>query len=163
MAWNGRRCFFKALTICDQVRTRSHQNRDGSTRRVMDQLNDTPRLILRIREGLHHDERHARRCSRHAGRIRDRAGLDVVLAGQNRRKRAIHPLDQLGPRSEVHAECERLESNCAQALLPGFQKQTDVGLAETIDRLHGIAHQKQSAAVARLPARGQLFEQLELA
>ena len=44
--------------------------------------------------------------------------------------------------------------------MPDLQKQTHFRLAETVNGLHGVAHQKQTASIARLPAAGQAFQQL---
>jgi hypothetical protein len=51
----------------------------------------------------------------------------------------------------------------ADTALADAQEEPDVGLAETVDRLHRIADHEQRPAVIRHPAAGQLFEQPDLA
>ncbi len=57
---------------------------------------------------------------------------------------------------------ERRERDRSDALARGFQKQRHLGLAETVDGLHRVAHDEERAAVALFPARGELREQLVL-
>ena len=46
--------------------------------------------------------------------------------------------------------------------MPDLQKQTHFRLAKTVNGLHGVAHQKQAAPIARFPATGQALQQLHL-
>ena len=43
-----------------------------------------------------------------------------------------------------------------------LDEQADLGLAEAVDGLHGIAHGEEAVAVAGLPAGGEAAQQVEL-
>src|SRR5205823_7195265 len=45
---------------------------------------------------------------------------------------------------------------------PGLQEESDLRLAEAVDRLHRVADEEERAAVALLPAGGEAFEQFPL-
>ena len=51
----------------------------------------------------------------------------------------------------------------ADALIADAQKEPDLGLAELVDRLHGIADHKERAPLPLLPADGQRLQKRKLA
>ena len=71
-------------------------------------------------------------------------------------------LDEAFLRAEVAPQSQRLEYQPAETVPLDAPEQGDLGLAETIDRLHGIAHEEQAAAVTGAPSGRQPCEQVEL-
>ena len=55
------------------------------------------------------------------------------------------------------------EPDVADAALADAQEESDVGLAEAVDRLHRVADDEQRPAVVRHPAARQFFDQADLA
>ncbi len=96
------------------------------------------------------------------GRVGHRAAMDVFRARHDPRESRVDPIDNPRMGAEVGREREGLETNAADSVMPCAQEETDFGLAEAVDRLHGIADQEERAAILRLPTRGELFDQLEL-
>src|SRR5258705_6641212 len=66
-------------------------------------------------------------------------------------------------RAKIGGERNRLQRDAGDACGTRAQEQPDLRFAETVNRLHRIAHRKYAAAVAWLPARGQLLDELVLA
>ena len=90
-------------------------------------------------------------------------GGDVFFCWKQLCKSIVDPIDNTLLRAEVDAKCERREAHAADAFMARTQIQTDFGLTEPIDRLHGVAHHEQRAAIVGLPTGGELGQQFMLA
>ncbi len=86
----------------------------------------------------------------------------IAAPGQQLRKRLVDPFDDARLRAEVVGKVEEIRLQFAYADVGDFQEQAHFRLAETVDGLHRVAHQEQTAAVALLPARGQRAQQVQL-
>ena len=95
-------------------------------------------------------------------RVGDGAGRDVLGAREDGAELVVHPVDDLRPGAEVARQPLRLQRQLAHASIATANEQTDVCLTEAVDGLHGIAHQKQAAAIVRAPSAGELFQQVQL-
>ena len=111
-------------------------------------------------------QRHCRRWLRIA---RGERGLESDRAAPRRTRRrhlskdAIDPIDQGPLRAEIARERQRLERHGTDSLPTlRIEKQADVGIAKTVDRLHRIADDEQRPGIARRPPGGQLFDQVAL-
>ena len=91
-------------------------------------------------------------------RVRHRAARRVVRRRQHLREHRVEPVHEELAGTEVAAQHQGLEVNAADARALRKQELRDLGVAEAVDRLHGVADAEQGAAVARLPAPGQRFE-----
>jgi hypothetical protein len=120
--------------------------------------------VAAANQGVHRNRRLGPgRVMRDGVRIGHGPGGNVFRGRQDLREGIVHPLDNAGLRTEVDAEGQRFEPHRADAVVARAQVQANLGLAETVDRLHRIADHEQRAAVARLPAGGEALEQRELA
>ncbi|CAM3664292.1 hypothetical protein ACMA110817_23570 [Achromobacter marplatensis] len=94
--------------------------------------------------------------------VGDCARGGVAALGQQRHERPVHPIDDTRLRTEVVGQVQEIGLQLAHADIRHFQEQAHFGLAETVDGLHGVAHQEQAASIARLPAGGQRAQQVQL-
>src|SRR4029078_1890932 len=88
--------------------------------------------------------------------------LRVVNLRKHFREEIVHAIDQRFNGAVVGRQFQKLKGHSVEGTMLDIEKQTDLGLAEAINGLHRIPHQKQCAAVARLPSCGQFLEQLIL-
>src|ERR1700682_427273 len=88
--------------------------------------------------------------------------MDVFRAWHDPRESRVDPFDNPRMGAEVGREREGLEAHAADSVMPYAQEEADFGLAEAVDRLHGVSDQEERAPILRLPTRGELFDQLEL-
>ena len=70
-------------------------------------------------------------------------------------KDGVHALDNALKRAVIGNQAQGLWPDMANSALARFQKDSNLGLAESIDGLHGIAHQKECASFVGHPIRGQ--------
>ncbi len=148
---------------CTQVRPRTNQHGDFLVSAVFHQFKHPRCLIEFIRKCVHVDSSlKLASFGRNARAIRYCARFQIVFGRQNSGKCFVHPLDNFRARAEVDAQRQGLKSKRADALRARLKKQIDIGLAESINRLHWIANQEKRAPIARFPSGGQLFEQLKL-
>ena len=95
-------------------------------------------------------------------RITDCAAEGIVPGRQHLGKGVVDPVHDAPGGPKVHLQAQWLQGQVPHPLFPGPQEQAHLRLAETVDGLHGIAHQEQAAPIPRLPARGQIQKQLVL-
>ena len=154
---------------------------DGIDVRACRNENRNP-AVARLLQRIAHDGDHLRRldvligvdepvdvhaaasvCDRRRARtVLNGALLRIVTRGQHCGERVVDPLNDGLHRAEVGFQPQRLQPQIAQPVLLQVDEQSDLGLAETIDRLHRVADAEQRAAVAIGPAAGQSFQQIEL-
>lgn len=104
-----------------------------------------------------------RLVERGRGAVGNGAGIRVIGARQQLREHAVDPIHHAALRTEVVGQLQEARPDLAHAPLGHLQEQADLGLAETVDGLHRVAHQEQRAAIAVLPAGGQRGQQVDLA
>ena len=168
---NGAKTQFAALEERDDrvqvaAPANQHGNRTAGVTRLRspDEFDNARsfRVGLRIEESMHLHWLGLRRVHGIRTGIGNGSGGYAFHARHDAGKRTIDPLNDAGLRAEIGREPQRFERDCAYALATRPEEQSDFGLAETIDRLHGIANHEQRAAIVRLPACCEPFEQIEL-
>ncbi len=145
-----------------QVRPRTNQHRDLLVSRVLHQLNYARCLIPLIGKCMHVDSSLKLALGGRAWGVRNCAGFQIVFGRQNSGKSLVHPLNNFRARAEIDAQRQRFQPQGADAPYSRLEKQTNIGLPESINRLHRIAHQEKCAPIAGVPSGGQHFEQLKL-
>ncbi len=145
-----------------KMRTGANQDGDLCVTGVPHQLEHPRGFVIFVEEGVDIDSGVVSSSSGNAGGVGYGPRLDVVHRWKNRGEGLIRPFDEGLRGSKVDVKRQRLQPDGSDAVLAGFQKQADIGLPETVDGLHRIADQEQSAAIGGFPSGGQLFEQLEL-
>jgi len=171
-----------------QMGTRAHQHGDLAVRffhlGVMDDLDDLVRftqaqliggfrlhllIFIRFRirtagyKRMHVDGRtDFRRFGGCKGPVADCTLQHTVLLRENTGKGLVDPLDHRYAGAVVAPEPELDQTEITYALLRHTQEQADVGLAKTIDGLHGVTDGEQRTAIARFPATRQALQQLDL-
>ncbi len=91
-------------------------------------------------------------------RIRDGACRGIIEAWHDLRKHPIEPGDQFCPGAEVTPQGECFQWNMGDAVFPGDQELSDLGIAKSVNRLHRVADAEQGTPVIGRPASGQRFE-----
>ncbi len=90
------------------------------------------------------------------------AAFGAVGGGKDMRETLVDPVDDARVRAVVAEQAQVFQANVADAVRPHAQEEADIGLAETVDRLHRVADHEQGAPVGRRPAACQLFQQFDL-
>src|SRR5258708_16025455 len=96
-------------------------------------------------------------------RIGERGGGKGLGGGDDPGEGVVEPLDDACLRAKIGSERDRPQLDAGYACSTRAQEQPDLRFAETVDRLHGIAHREYAAAIAGLPTGGQFFDELVLA
>ena len=92
--------------------------------------------------------------------VRDLAARGIGHWREHVPKHRVDPRDDRRLRAEVAGKIETLDGNACNARLRlRVKEDADLGLAKPVDRLHRIADGEERAAVARLPAGGELRDQ----
>ena len=136
---------------------RARRSRRASAAPVVGEQRERHR-VRRRRAAPRRARRDARACSAPRRARRSSHGGKHL----RRRPRWSKPTSA-GRGAEVAPQAQRRQRHarrCRRAR--AAQEQSDLGVAEAIDRLHRVADHEQRAAVARLPAGGERLEQLEL-
>ena len=151
-----------------QVRARPHDDRRGEVRVVatfFDGPGDAPGQGIGFRGAVGPGQdldAAAGLAAGLRGRVAHRPGGDVLFDGKDRTEPLVDPVDDLGRRAEIARQAAGFDGLRADALIAGAHEQADLGLPESIDRLHRVADQEQAAFLARLPAADELLEQVVL-
>src|SRR5690606_37385350 len=95
-----------------------------------------------------------RRIERLRRRVGNSAKIREIVGRKYRPAGLVHPMHQIGLRTKIVLELQRDQRKMAYPRRLDPQETTHIGFAETINRLHGIAHQKQTSPITRLPTRG---------
>src|ERR1039457_4811385 len=88
------------------------------------------------------------------GRVSNRVG-QIALLAKNLREYMIEPFDQLGLGAKVLPERIEMMRAIADAIFARLLVNGDIGLAEGVDRLHGIADAEGGAWLVGLPGGEQ--------
>ncbi len=99
---------------------------------------------------------------RHARCVAHCATQHVVRSRQHLREAIVHPVHDRCRRAKIHRELQRLEHQLAEAVVADVEEQSDLRVAEAVDRLHRVADEEQRAPVAGLPAGRQRLQQSHL-
>ncbi len=106
----------------------------------------------------------ARGLLRHAVRERHFAGVEIGCVGKAGCEGVVDPVHHRGVGTEIGVQFDNFQWQCAELpVADELGEDPHIGLAKGVDRLLWIADQKQRAAVARLPAFGELLQQGDLA
>ena len=105
---------------------------------------DLRRLLVRRLTGYRVHLHAALQCGscRERGQIADRRQARIVMRRKHLHTKAIHPVDERRCGAEIAAQLQCRKTQRADAQLARAQEQTDLGLAELVDRLHRIADRK---------------------
>ncbi len=153
----------------DQVGAALHQHGDGASlpprQSRLHQLRHASSFSCRLtrREQMDRHCRPVARAARGLGRhVGGSTPAHIVLGRHTLGKAGVDPGHQPGVAAEVAMQGQGLKGHAANTARPHPQEQRHVRIAEAVDGLHGIPHQKQGAAILRLPARREGFQQMQL-
>ncbi len=114
-------------------------------------------------QGMHFDPSFWQRgAARHERPVANRPLRTIVFDRKHAFESLVDPRHHLGAGAVVQAQAQAGERQVIDTLLGHLKKQADIRLAETINRLHRIAHAKQRAPVFRRPALRELPQQFDL-
>ena len=80
--------------------------------------------------------------NRHRRRIGDSAATNIGVGRKGFSKGTVHPFDNAFLRAEVRAQCQGRTLHWPNWMALGIEKQSNIGVAKTVQGLHGIANQK---------------------
>ncbi|VGO06922.1 hypothetical protein AMB3_3154 [plant metagenome] len=163
----------QAAREAPQVAARAHQHRhrmravrvrgQGLARQSRDAVGAGIGILL-----VRPDRMELQRGAVHGGmerrrwRVADRARHGVICRRQHLREDVVDPSHHARLRTEVVGQGQEGGTQGAQALVAHMQEQAHFRLAEAVDRLHGVAHQEERAAIAVLPAGRERADQVDL-